>query len=68
MSNKELQTISYNHLINHAKLLLSEDGENEEYDRALIELINSLTHVPITDILLDVQAHNTLYITFCLDK
>jgi hypothetical protein len=27
-----------------------------------------LTHVPITDILLDVQAHNTLYITFCLDK
>jgi hypothetical protein len=56
--------ISYMNLIHSGKLLLSEDGENFEYDRAIVEFIQLTTGKQYADILFDLQAHNNLYIHF----
>jgi hypothetical protein len=43
------QTITLRELIQHAQYLKSEDGENGEYDRALLELVTDAAHIPQND-------------------
>lgn len=62
--NKFSPTIAYINLINTAKILLSDGGENKEYDRAIIEFINYLTNDTIESILNQCNANETLRKTF----
>lgn len=43
--------VNYNTLIYEAQSLKSEDGENPEYDRALVELISCATGVDFAEVL-----------------
>jgi hypothetical protein len=43
------QTITIRELIDLARGLKSEHGENAEYDRALLELVTDATHIAQTD-------------------
>jgi hypothetical protein len=43
------QTVTIMELIELAKGLKSEDGENSEYDRALLELVTDAARIPQND-------------------
>jgi hypothetical protein len=50
----------FKNLIENAKDLLSDDGENPEYDRAIVELVSRTTHMPVEKVkkLLGVNDNN----------
>ena len=48
--DQNVRKFSFSTIVNHARLLKSEKCENPEYDRALCEILSSLTGTEIEEV------------------